>query len=84
MKNIPKFTAIAVAVDSDGAESLYALGEDGFIYCKCGRRTSAPGEKPVTWVEYWDRLDIPFGDPSNRARTEGDDYTTASAVIAGR
>src|ERR1700761_570566 len=52
------FKAIAVCHDPNEGEFLYALGEDGNIYEKRGKRISAG------WVYYWEIVDLPFGDPT--------------------
>lgn len=61
-----KFISLAVAVaGEDGdVESLYALGDDGQIYLKMVKRTSPPGVREATWAEWWERLDLPIGDPT--------------------
>lgn len=65
-----KFTAITVGVGgTEGdVESLYALGEDGNIYCKVARRTSERGQ-PAIYVEYWEPLCFPIGDPTPGAES---------------
>lgn len=63
-----KFKQIAVAVGSEGDESLYALGQDGTLYTMAGRYIKPEREegrivKEGYFEKWWVIVDVPIGSP---------------------
>lgn len=64
-----KFKQIAVAVDSEGNEILYALGDSGVLYIKTARYIQPEREdggkvlKGGYHVYFWEEVDLPLGGP---------------------
>ena len=60
------FKQIAVAVDAEGNESLYALSESGRLLVKKSAYTFLPnGLAPrKKWRYWWEEVDLPIGDPT--------------------
>jgi hypothetical protein len=60
------FKQIAVAVDAEGNESLYALSESGRLLVKKSSYTFVPnGLAPRReWRYWWEEVDLPIGDPA--------------------
>jgi len=76
LRNWFKFVAIAVATDSDNAEALYALGNDGKVYLKTmmrhsqgsiynGRKVKHTFYSP----EFWQELDLEFAEAAQPTAT---------------
>jgi hypothetical protein len=60
------FRQIAVAVDPDYGECLYALGCDGLIYERASKRIGDSERK-----YWWSRVELPFTAPLTDAEREG-------------
>jgi hypothetical protein len=60
------FKQIAVAVDAEGNESLYALSESGRLLVKKSSYTFVPDGRGNRreWRYWWEEVDHPIGDPT--------------------
>ena len=54
---------IAVAVDGEGSETLYALTEAGVLFEKTGFFTKRTDTSDGYWTLWWQEVNLPVGDP---------------------
>ena len=57
---------IAVAVDGEGNETLYALTEAGCLFEKKSRCESTTSGANKKWFYWWEEVNLPVGEPQTK------------------